>query len=189
MRGIHRTATALAVIGVSLVACTNTIDQPLAPRASVSATERASGLGIGNLLLPLTQSPPPAYFVCQGNGGPYTGSAVIGLLGGVVHFGPHELDVPPLAVLRNTTISARTLPGDTIAVEFQPQGLKFLVPASVQLSYAQCQQQPTQSLSILYVNNLLDGILEIIESLDNPALHRVTGVINHFSVYAVAERR
>jgi hypothetical protein len=191
MRSITRTTVALIVVGGALLACMNNSDRLLAPRSADAAVGHASGSQQSADLLGLNLfgSPPPSYFVCRGNGGPYSGSAVIGLLGGVVHFGPHELDLPPLAVLRPTLISARTIPGDTIAVAFQPQGQTFLVPASLQLSYAQCRPQPTKPLSILYVNNLLNNLLAIIESLDNPALHRVTGVINHFSVYAVAERR
>jgi hypothetical protein len=190
MRSITRTTAALIVVGGTLVACMNS-DRLLAPRSADAVAERASGTKPSADLLGLNLfgSPPPSYFVCHGNGGPYTGSAVIGLLGGVVHFGPHELDLPPLAVLRPTLISARTIPGDTIAVSFQPQGQTFLVPATLQLSYAQCRPQPSKPLTILYVNNLLNNLLAIIESLDNRALHRVTGVISHFSVYAVAERR
>lgn len=191
MRNITRTTAALILVGGTLLACMSNSDRLLAPRSADAAVERASGSQHSAALLNLNLfgSPPPSYFVCRGNGGPYTGSAVIGVLGGVVHFGPHELDLPPLAVLQPTLISARTIPGDTIAVAFQPEGQTFLVPASVQLSYAQCQQQPSKPLSILYVNNLLNELLAIIESLDDPSQHRVVGVINHFSVYAVAERR
>jgi hypothetical protein len=146
-------------------------------------------IGLPHQLLPGLpgQAPTPAYFACQGNGGPYTGSAVIGSLGGQVTFGPHVLIVPPLAVLTPTTISARTLPGDTIAVAFQPQGLQFLVPATLQLSYAQCQNQPDSSLSVVYVSDDLQWLLQLITSIDLPGQHKVSGSITHFSVYAAAE--
>jgi hypothetical protein len=133
------------------------------------------------------QAPAPQYFVCQGNGGPYSGSAEIGALGGQVTFGPHTLIVPPLALLTPTTITAKTLPGDTIAVAFQPKGLTFLLPASLELSYAQCQNQPDKSLSVVYVSDDLQWLLQLITSIDLTGQKEVTGSITHFSVYAAAE--
>jgi hypothetical protein len=175
------TAT-LAVGAAALVACVAD-QQPLAPQSTVSSLAASSprvgqrGLLGGDSL---------AFFVCHGNT-PDTGSAVIGPLGGRVAFGPHELDVPPGALLFPTTITARTLASDTIAVQFEPQGTQFLVPATLQLSYAQCNPQPTGTLSIVYVNDPLTKLLGLIESILDPTHHRVIGFISHFSVYAVAE--
>ncbi len=195
MRRIKWTTMGMAAVAGLLVACMANDNHPVAPTI-VSTTPMPAGAGtrgsvgdrslLGGLL---GGSAPPQYFACTGNGGPYSGSAVIGPLGGRVVFGPHELDVPPLAVLKPTTISARTLPGDTIAVNFQPQGLQFIVPAALQLSYGQCTNRPTTALSIVYVTNLLDQLLAVVESLDATEQHKVIGPINHFSVYAVAERR
>ncbi len=164
-------------------------DSPLAPKTSQANSLVTPDPVRGPALLPgpLGQGPPPTYFLCQGNGGPYTGSAVIGPLGGQVTFGPHALLVPPLAVLKRTTITATSLPGDTIAVVLQPQGLQFLVPASLRLSYAQCQNQPGNSLSVVYVTDDLRWLLELITSINLPGQHEVTGTITHFSVYAAAE--
>jgi hypothetical protein len=108
-------------------------------------------------------------------------------LGGQVTFGPHTLIVPPLAILTPTTITAKTQAGDTIAVAFQPQGLTFLLPATLELSYAQCQNQPNQPLSIVYVSNDLQWLLQLITSIDLTGQKEVTGSISHFSVYAAAE--
>jgi hypothetical protein len=160
-------------------------DHPLAPQAASDAS--AKNTSQGGLLGLLGGGQQISYFVCHGNGGPYTGSATIGPLGGRVVFGPHELDVPPAAVLVPTTITAQTIPGDTIAVQFQPQGLTFILPATLQLSYAQCQPQPKGNLSIVYVDDLLDKLLGLIESILDPAQHKVIGLITHFSLYAVAE--
>jgi hypothetical protein len=182
MRRTTRLAAVGAVCVAALVACMGG-NQPLAPEGQVSPSSQGQGLPG----LPLLGRKPPSYFVCNGNGGSDSGSAVIGLLGGKVVFGPNELDVPPAALLSPTTITARTLPGDTIAVRFQPQGLRFLLPATVRLSYAQCQPQPTGSLSIVYVNDLLNELLGLVESLDNRGQHQVSGLISHFSVYAIAE--
>jgi hypothetical protein len=192
MRRSNWLTAALAVGAVALGAC-STGDQPLAPNVApeVSASnallreQSASRNLIGQLLG--GSNKPINYFVCHGNGPVDSGSAVIGLLGGRVQIGPHELDVPPGALLRPTHISGRTVAGDTVAVQFQPQGLRFLLPATLQLSYAQCQPQPKQSVSIVYVNDLLNTLLGLIESIDHPGQHRVTGPVSHFSVYAIAE--
>jgi len=183
---------ALAAGAVALGAC-STGDQPLAPKAapqqSVSAAllrqQAASDNLIGQLLG--GSKSPINYFVCYGNGPVDSGSATIGLLGGRLQIGPHELDVPPGALLTPTRISGRTVAGDTVAVQFQPQGLKFLLPATLQLSYAQCQPQPKHSVSIVYVNDLLNLLLGLVDSIDHPGQHRVTGLVSHFSVYAIAE--
>lgn len=181
-------AAVVAVSCAGLVACMGG-DQPLAPQAAnVASHQSAQNTSQGGLLGLLGGGNGRiSYFVCNGNGGPYTGSSTIGPLGGRVVFGPHELDVPPAALLVPTTITAQTIPGDTIAVQFQPQGLTFILPATLQLSYAQCQPQPKGNLSIVYVNDLLDRLLGLIESILDPAQHKVIGLITHFSVYAIAE--
>lgn len=178
-------AAVVAISCAGLVACM-TGDHPLAPQASSDASAKNTDQG-GLLGLLGGGHQQISYFVCHGNGGPYTGSAMIGPLGGRVVFGPHELDVPPAGLLVPTRITAQTVPGDTIAVQFQPQGLHFLVPATLQLSYAQCQPQPKGNLSIVYVDDLLDKLLGLIESILDPAQHKVIGLITHFSLYAVAE--
>lgn len=189
MRRSTSVAALFAVTVAGLMACMGGGNQPVAPQgaddASLLSLKLGSGLGGGRQLLTLQGA--PTYFVCDGNTGPDSGSAVIGPLGGRVTFGPHELDVPPAALLSPTTISARTMPGDTIAVQFQPQGLTFLIPATLQLSYAQCQPQPTGTISIVYVNDLLSELLGLVESIDEPGQHKVIGPISHFSVYAAAE--
>jgi hypothetical protein len=187
MRRTRYVALALAAACAAvLVACMGDQQSPLAPQsASLQSplTQAQASLHPGGPQANDTIS----YFICHGNGGPYTGSAVIGPLGGRVVFGPHELDVPPAALLVPTTITAQTVPGDTIAVQFQPQGLTFLLPATLQLSYAQCNPQPTETLSIVYVDNLLDELLGLVESIMDPGAHKVIGLISHFSVYAIAE--
>jgi hypothetical protein len=160
----------------------STSTDTLGPRVRPSV--RPSGL-LQDLL---GQSQPLPLFVCQDNGGPYTDSAVVGLLGGTMHFGPHTLIIPPAAVLKPTSIKATTYAGDTLAVTFQPQGLQFLLPATLVLDYKHCAVQPTAPLQIDYLNDLLTEILSIIPSLDQ-GHGQVTGTIWHFSVYAGSETR
>ncbi len=180
-RAHYLVAAVVAVSGAGLVACVAD-REPLAPQSTGgSATSSPTGVAqrgrLGN---------PLSFFVCHGNT-PDSGSAVIGPLGGRVQFGPHELDVPPLALLAPTTITAHTLASDTIAVQLEPQGTHFLVPATLQLSYAQCNPQPTGTLSIVYVNDPLTTLLGLIESILDPSQHKVIGLITHFSMYVVAE--
>jgi hypothetical protein len=201
-RGLSYTC-ALITAAVAIVACAGDGDQARTPTevSSTATTQLQRPSVVDSTLLPgavsrphgllsdlLGQSQPLPLFVCQNNGGPYTGSATIGLLGGTMHIGPHALVIPPAALLRPTSISATTYVGDTIAVTFQPQGLKFLLPATLVLDYSHCSVQPTQSLQIDYLDDLLTEILSLIPSLDK-GQGQVTGLISHFSVYAASEAR
>jgi hypothetical protein len=198
-RGFSYTC-ALLTAAAALAACAGDGDQAATPTSPTAAAQLARP-SVADSALPgavsrphglltdiLGQSQPVPLFVCQGNGGPYTGSATVGIFGGTVHVGPHALVIPPAALLRPTSISATTYAGDTIAVTFQPQGLKFLLPATLVLDYKHCAVQPTSSLEIDYLNDLLNEILSLIPSLDK-GQGTVTGLISHFSVYAASEAR
>jgi hypothetical protein len=168
--------------------------QPLAPSAVASTTVAHSTTPtvqskdvVGDLLGGLLGGK-PVLFNCVGNGGPYTGSGTVGILGGQVNFGPHSLTVPPLAVFQPVHITATTIPGDTIAVQFQPAGTKFLLPPNLSLDYGHCQNQPTTKLTIDLLDDLLGTILALLPSLD-PGKGKVSAPIWHFSVYAAAESR
>jgi len=193
---------ALIAMGVAALACAGDGDHAASPtgvsgfgttqtqqtapvfRDTTALLARPHGL-LSTLLGPKQALP---LFVCKNNGGPYTDSAVVGLLGGTMHFGPHALIIPPAAVLRPTSIKATTYAGDTLAVTFQPQGLHFLLPATLVLDYKHCAVQPTAPLEIDYLNDLLTEILSLIPSLDQ-GHGQVTGTIWHFSVYAGSETR
>lgn len=138
-----------------------------------------------NLLAP----PPGPLFVCAADSVAATDTATIGPLGGVINFGPHSLLIPPGALLKQTTITA-TAPADGhLTAELQPEGLKFLVPATLTLGYGQCDPQPSNTLRIVYLDGLLGQILEWLPSILHLDSHTVSALIGHFSVYAGAERR
>jgi hypothetical protein len=138
-----------------------------------------------NLLSP--QSDP--LFVCAADSIAATDSATIGPLGGVITFGPHSLLIPPGALLRQTTITA-TAPADGhLTAVLQPEGLQFLLPATLTLGYGQCNPQPSNALSIVYLNGPLGQILQWLPSILHLDSHTVSALIGHFSVYAGAERR
>jgi hypothetical protein len=190
-------ATALVLVSAALWACGgDDATQPLAPSASaperihsvtaIDTTAKSNDV-VGNLLGGLLGGK-PQLFACQGNGGPYTGSGTVGIWGGQVQIGPHTLTVPPLAVLKPVTITATTIPGDTIGVVFGPQGQKFLLPPTLSLDYSHCQNKPDAPLSIDLLDNLLGTILDLLPSLDK-GNGKVTAPIWHFSVYAAVETR
>jgi hypothetical protein len=210
MRPTRSNWLAMISLSAAVLACAGDGDQQLAPTEAPSASAAASATAtsaattsanatpgratgatpqsldiIGGLL---GQQQPLPLFVCVNNGGPYTDTATIGPLGGVMHFGPHSLIVPPLALFQRTKLSATTYAGDTLAVTFQPQGLQFFLPATLSLDYKHCAAQPTSSLEIDYLNDLLTEILQLIPSIDNGS-GAVTGQISHFSVYAGSETR
>jgi hypothetical protein len=187
-------AKALVLASAALWACGgDDSTQPLAPSSSASTAVRTTSAAksndvVGNLLGDLGLGGKPALFVCQGNGGPYTGSGTVGIWGGQIQIGPHSLSVPPFAVLKPVTITATTVPGDTIGVVFGPQGQQFLLPPTLSLDYSHCQNQPNAPLTIDLLDNLLQTVLDLLPSLDK-GNGKVTAPIWHFSVYAAAETR
>jgi len=181
--------TALILVSAALWACGgDNATQPLAPTSSASTTTTQNKDVVGNLLGDLGLGGSPNLFVCQGNGGPYTGSGTVGIWGGQIQIGPHSLSVPPFAVFKPVTITAQTVPGDTIGVIFGPQGQQFLLPPTLSLDYSHCQNKPNGPLTIDLLDNLLQTILDLLPSLDN-GTGKVTAPIWHFSVYAAAEGR
>jgi hypothetical protein len=115
-----------------------------------------------------------------------TTSATIGPLGGVLRVGPHSLLVPPGALTAPVRITALQSRDTVNAVRFKPEGLTFRYPASLTMSYANCNL-----LGILLPKRIAYTtdqyrILEYLLSLDNLGARQVTGRLKHFSQYAVA---
>ena len=111
----------------------------------------------------------------------------IGIGGGTLSVGPHTLVVPPGALAQSTTITMILPTGLGVnAVQFQPAGLRFRVPAALTMSYANCsllgRLLPKR---IAYTTDNLQ-ILYYLLSLDNLLGKNVTGQVNHFSTYVVA---
>jgi hypothetical protein len=113
-------------------------------------------------------------------------TATVGPAGGTLQAGPHTLVIPPDALDRTVTITM-VAPSDTVnRVQFQPAGLQFQQPASLTLSYANCNvlgiALPRQ---IVYTTDSL-VILEVEKSADDALSATVTSPLKHFSDYAVA---
>lgn len=168
------TIRALAVVAAALVlgSCDR---QPLAPVpvAPVSPTgQRADFFGFGLLRCsPL----------------PYDSSAqVIGPDGGTLSVGPHTFTVPAGALSAPTLITAVVDSTTVNQIRFTPQGLQFLTPASLTMSYANCGVLwGLVPKRIAYTTDNL-FILDLIPSIDNALTRTVTGQVSHFSQYAIA---
>ena len=112
-------------------------------------------------------------------------SAVIGPRGGKLELGKHNtLLVLPGALLQPTLITARIPAGTQEKVQFAPEGLHFLAPAILTLSYSPCVAPSLLDLTVVYMR--ADSVVEVIPSVSNPVTKTVEGVISHFSSYAVA---
>ena len=178
-------AAVVAISCAGLVACM-TGDHPLAPQASSDASAKNTDRGRP----PRTSGWRPhrsRTSSATATAVLYTGSAMIGAARRPCRLWAARAECAAGGAARADPDHGPDSPGDTIAVQFQPQGLHFLLPATLQLSYAQCQPQPKGNLSIVYVNDLLDKLLGLIESILDPAQHKVIGLVTHFSLYAVAE--
>lgn len=160
LRGVLLGGAALA-----LLSCADRA--PLAPRTSPSLIG-ATGL--------LRCSPRPADSVTQ----------TIGPDGGTLSVGAHRLVIPAGALVEPVTITA-VAPSDTVnQVRFQPQGLVFLRPASLTMSYANCSLLGSLVPNrIAYTSDAL-VILEYLVSFDDLFSRSVTGQVQHFSTYAIA---
>ena len=110
----------------------------------------------------------------------------VGPGGGTIHVGATTLSVPAGALDTAVSITA-VAPSDTVShVRFEPQGLTFLQPASLTMSYANCNTtQSTAPRRIAYTTEALQ-ILEYLPSVDDVSTQTVTGELHHFSDYAIA---
>lgn len=111
----------------------------------------------------------------------------IGPLGGVLRAGPHTLVIPPGALTVPTTIRMTAPTGLGVnAVKFEPEGLRFITPAALTMSYSNCSLLgKLLPKRVAYTDDNLN-ILSYLLSLDNLFSKRVTAKVNHFSDYVVA---
>ena len=191
----------MALVVVGLLACGGEGGQPLAPSRGGAGGDMPSmqtlvpvsgghdSVTSGHGWPTLAGSDTLTYFTCSDSRGPYSGAAVIGPAGGTGVFGPHSLTVPAGALQTNTAITAATLHGDTLAVTFGPAGLHFAQPATLVLSYSRCQVGPAGPLGIVFANDGMTQMIELVPSKENGSTKVVQGPITHFSVYAASESR
>lgn len=120
------------------------------------------------------------------------GAAWIGPSGGVVRVGPHALVIPRGALTSYTRIRGTAPKGKTVLVDFEPHGLKFAQSTALALSYKECGLTGTLLggllLDVVYVDDR-QSILEVLPSLNDLLNQRVIGRVDHFSGYALADRK
>ena len=117
------------------------------------------------------------------------GAAVVGPNGGIVRVGPHSLLVPPGALDRNVTISGVAPAGSFVKVEFQPEGLQFARPTALTMSYRSCGLLGSLNYTVVHLDENDRTVLDILPSVPNLLTRTVTGKVDHFSNYAIAERK
>jgi hypothetical protein len=125
-------------------------------------------------------------------------SARIGLLGGTLVL-PNAglvLVVPAFAVTSPVTITATALAGSNVAYELQPHGLNFLAPVVMtqDLSKTEARRGGTIDpllLSLGYFPNSsnITSVTELLSLQVNLPLQTSTGLIWHFSGYALSSGR
>lgn len=174
----HLMSTLLAGVTTILMAC-STERSPLAPVAAAPAPEAGLASDFGQLVRNfglMTCAPLPAA----------TASKLIGPAGGTLQIGPHVFTVPAGALDRPVLITAHAASDYHNRIKFGPEGLQFAIPASLEMSYANCLgANVLVSKHIAYTTDLLQ-ILEVLSSTDNLREHRVTAPVRHFSEYAMS---
>lgn len=163
----------LAAATVAVLSCERA---PSSPVGVESAAPNSGLIGWPPLSGLLRCSPLPYDSVTQ----------VVGPTGGTVSVGSHRLIIPVGALAAPVTITA-VAPSDTVnQVRFFPEGLTFVAPAVLTMSYANCDALnllvPKQ---IAYTTDGLD-IVQLLPTLDDLWRQRVTTRLQHFSTYAIA---
>jgi len=159
---------AVLLVGLLSVRCVSDRASPTGITANLTKPPKPTGL--------LQCSPLPSTTVKQ----------TVGPAGGTLLIGPHLFVVPPGALAVPVTIQAKLASSSGNAIEFKPAGLIFLTPASVTLSYANCNTLgSTSPKQVAYTTDSLT-IIYYVSSQDDPSERRVTGRVDHFSDFAVA---
>jgi len=196
MRSWTRPLVSMLLVGALLMvgaSCANdeSLTGPSSPEASAAATP-APNAKLEPLLDPVLQLANPALqqvlstlqlLTCARQ--PYAQTtAVIGPTGGQIVVGAHKLVIPAGALPAPVRITAEQVSGTVNSVRFAPEGLKFAKPATLTMSYGNCLLTPLRK-QVVYTNEQLK-ILDVMTSFDLRPTRSVTGLINHFSRYAVA---
>jgi hypothetical protein len=107
-----------------------------------------------------------------------TDSALIGPSGGELDVGPHRLIIPPGALTTTMWLSGTVPAGNSLRIDFQPEGLQFKKPAGLILDASSCADVP----NIVYLNED-GGIEEHIQAIFSNWWHTIAAPIDHFSGY------
>lgn len=113
-------------------------------------------------------------------------AAIVGPSGGELVVGAHRLVIPAGALDRPVVIVAQSVPSLNIDMDLAPNGLSFSEPVLLTLSYDHCGNEVLGQppFRIVYIDP--GGTLEDRPSTDDRSNRRVTGLLDHFSRYAIA---
>ncbi|HVH09033.1 MAG TPA: hypothetical protein VM736_04480 [Gemmatimonadales bacterium] len=162
---------------------------PVVIAATLTRCGDRSATGVGPSRVPLlpglTVTPGDLLAHCA-NTTTGTVTQAIGTAGGVIGVGPDTLHIPPGALGQTVTIQASIVAssiGNVVA--FQPNGLVFQKPVALSISYANCSVLSPLFLVVVQVDSSFQ-ILQFLETTNDLTTLQVTGVVRHFSNYAVA---
>lgn len=181
----------LPMLAAALLVSCSTSDSPVAPAPS-PATSSPDHLLTGLLASPtrvtaLKRTTPLATSI--------SASAFIGPLGGVIRLPDAGLTVvvPALALSSRQTITVTALPGNDVAYEFAPHGLRFPVPLVVTQDLGSTQVGAgLLDPKLLFVGYFTDASKDnVVSELLNVGVSAGVAVfpIWHFSGYIVASGR
>jgi hypothetical protein len=162
-------AASLVAVAAALAGCSSEMQAPLdALPSNATSTPTSAVSRYMACALPATQA-----------------SAKIGPQGGTLMLGKSRLTVPAGALPAPVKISAKASTAGVAAVELQPAGLQFAVPATLSIDYAGCPQLGDVVKKIVYVDDAW-RVVEVLASQDVRAATHVDAAISHFSKYAIA---
>jgi hypothetical protein len=164
-------------VAIALAACSNQQAGPVGPQPPLAPAFILSSLTGAQVSLPSCDVLPAASV-----------SGSFDQSGGVLQVGPHTLVIPSGALDGAVTITGSIKPDSINSIHFEPEGLQFRRPALLTMSYANCQivRPLRRPLRIVYTDDLLSTLLEILPSMDESSSKAVSANLKHFSQYAVA---
>ena len=112
------------------------------------------------------------------------GSATVGPDGGTLYIGESQLIIPAGALPNPVLVTGAVIADTVAAIEFQPHGLQFQIPATLLISAKGCPHQKTAA-EVAYIDDSFQVLEELPATFD--AKHVVVAAnISHFSGYAIA---
>jgi hypothetical protein len=196
-RTLLAAATAV-LLGGSLVGCSDTASDPVAPIApSAKPSNSLLGLNLGGSTA--NQTVYGAFWKSPLTSDLHT-TASIGPLGGVLTLPATGLTVivPPGAVLKQTQFGVTALAGRVVAYDFQPAGTRFLLPLVVTQSANRVEMNaPLVGLSVMrpgYFRSATDidqtsgqaTVAEVLPQITIDLLGNMVFTVPHFSGYIVS---
>jgi hypothetical protein len=181
-----RRSLALAVSVLGLAACNGS--DTTAPRlqAADAAARYFGGILHNGWPVPgsagdaVTATAKPTQSLQCSVSAPLTGMARIGPAGGMMDIGPHRLIIPAGALTTDVDVKGVVPAGNTLQIQFYPEGLHFNKPAGLILDASSCAGVP----DVVYINEK-GGENEVIHAIFSEWWHVIAAPLDHFSMYVL----